>query len=1041
MNGDGCLDAIEADVYGFLTVAKGTCNGNFTQTNPVAELGDVEAAIAVIDINGDGKLDVVASSAYYNSLGDTPDGGVKYGAPGGYLVSVLQGDGNGGVSPAAISRVGSDAFSLAVTDLNGDKMPEIVTISQTENKATLLLNDGSGGFNKNPGETIGYTSGVTNAPLPSVSPQTVDINGDGSPDVLLLESGVHSTQPNEITALLNNGKGTLGPPVRTPISVGPISPFALFVAGNFRNTSAADLIYIDLDELPNDVAFFPGLGSGAFGTPTTLATLPNPYQLVSGDFNGDQKLDFAVIGYAQAPGSTTSYSTGEIDVFLGNGDGTFKHLAPVTFTPQTSQFPQQLIAGDFNHDGKLDLLIAYGINEDWVVGGDDLDLALGNGDGTFQTPTTLMAHFGPVAVGDLNHDGYLDLVQARDPDTNATDQSLTYAGSFVAPAITIYLGGPGGTFQKQPTYLLPGVAVSSFAPPLLGDFNGDGNLDVALPYLPSVHVIPWEHRLEILQGVGDGTFEAVGVPYQLPVYDQPIVGGDYRGVGVTDLLDLVGFSSSINTIPATPSPALSIVIDASPLSTNQGSATVTLALPATSSLSVALSISDPAVQLPSSVTFTTGESQQSFPFTIGSGLDNTHVIAFYATLNGQTAIAYLTKANPNSTPGVAASIDTSTSLGQNVTQTISFPPGGTIDLSFILKSVNGYSGLFSQFTCSTLPPGASCTFAHPTVALAAGGFAQVSVALTTPASIPGGTYSIQLQATDGTISPSAAFTFGIGAFSLSLNPSTVVMNGPAPSATTVTATYMGNFSQVISLSCTGLPFGTQCPGAQVLQPGSVSTSVSVYSGSPASLQAGDYPFEITGSTTGQSQSLNAVLRVTNFSATLDHTSASITVGQSSSFNVILTSLNHFTNSAISISCQTEWVTCSAGSRSLSDGSTVTVPLSVVYSPGITVSQRKRRDTELPREIYLGPWLAFSLLPWNLARQTRCKLLLALVSLIILSGLASCGGGATKNTGSTSTAGGSSGGTTTLSVPVYAQAVTADGNLQHIAGTITLTITH
>jgi hypothetical protein len=187
------VDALEAGGYGYLTIAKGNCDGTFTQSGPTAELGDVDVAVTAADINGDGKLDVVASSAFSDA---EVYGGGPIGAYGGYLVSVLLGDGAGHLSPAAIYRVGSEAYSFALSNLRGTGQPDIVTIGQTEGTASLLMNDGNGGFGSPSGETIGYLTGVTNAPIPSGKPQTVDLNGDGKPDVILIEFGENATMPS-----------------------------------------------------------------------------------------------------------------------------------------------------------------------------------------------------------------------------------------------------------------------------------------------------------------------------------------------------------------------------------------------------------------------------------------------------------------------------------------------------------------------------------------------------------------------------------------------------------------------------------------------------------------------------------------------------------------------------------------------------------------------------------------------------------------------------------------------------------------------------
>src|SRR6266436_876354 len=103
-------------------------------------------------------------------------------------------------------------------------------------------------------------------------------------------------------------------------------------------------------------------------------------------------------------------SIANVNVLLGNGDGTFQ--APVNYAAGAN--PTSVIIGDFNGDGKLDLAVAD-------LGGNNGNLLLGNGDGTFQAPLNYAADTTPasVAVGDFNGDGRLDFSIANHDSTGA----------------------------------------------------------------------------------------------------------------------------------------------------------------------------------------------------------------------------------------------------------------------------------------------------------------------------------------------------------------------------------------------------------------------------------------------------------------------------------------------------------------------------------------------------------------------------------------------------------------------------------------------
>ena len=236
--------------------------------------------------------------------------------------------------------------------------------------------------------------------------------------------------------------------------------------------------------------------------------------LLAGDFNNDGKLDVATAG--------AYINTDAATVALGNGDGTFQ-------LPQYADFysGMAVFAADFNGDGKLDLAVIDASQT-------GVSILLGNGDGTFQPAKAFTTNAGAwaAAAGDFNGDGKLDL-------------AVVCVGSPAASgSISILLGNGDGTFQSSVDYIPPGSGLQRPLAMTLGDFNGDGKLDIALF---DVNNPDQSGLFFVLFGNGDGTFQfSTGVPETVEVF--PTVAADVNGDGKLDLVGSIWSTSSSGTM-------------------------------------------------------------------------------------------------------------------------------------------------------------------------------------------------------------------------------------------------------------------------------------------------------------------------------------------------------------------------------------------------------------------------------------------------------------------------------------------------------------
>lgn len=286
--------------------------------------------IATADVNRDGKVDIITAG----TLNVTEPQGSFSISKQRSVISVLQGDGVGGVGPATnflIDGVES-AGSIAIADFNSDGNVDLASVHSgayilggnpaLRQQVSILSGDGKGNFGNERVLSVGQnTAGIVAA----------DFNGDGRSDLAISTFNLYSYSSSaNITVLLADGTNEFTS------------------AGTFpANLGGADLLVADLNgdgrlDLASAGGFLLGDGTGKFGAPVYSSTSA---PLVAGDFNGDGRLDFAT-------GVSGGYGPGGVSVLLGNGAGNYSYPAQVT----SGATPLDIATGDFNKDGKLDLV-------------------------------------------------------------------------------------------------------------------------------------------------------------------------------------------------------------------------------------------------------------------------------------------------------------------------------------------------------------------------------------------------------------------------------------------------------------------------------------------------------------------------------------------------------------------------------------------------------------------------------------------------------------------------------------------------------------
>jgi hypothetical protein len=370
--------------------------------------GPDPTSVAVADLNGDGKLDLVVAD--YCS-GQGCDG---YGE-----VSVLLGNGDGTFQSAVTYSTGAYlAQSVAVGDVNGDGIPDVVVANTCETvgqyscfyetgAVSVLLGNGDGTFQP---AAISGSGG-----LGAYSVALGDLNGDGKLDIVVTNTYEQGGNDGSVSVLLGNGDGTFQPAVSYDTE-GNIA--ASVVIGDLNGSGIPDLVVANFYQGGDDegeVGVLLGNGDGTF-QPVALYDSGGggAYSVAVGDLRGDGILDAVV---------ANRVTGGSVDVLLGNGNGTFQPAAGYKakgFEPDS--YPaigygiSSLAIADVNGDGIPDVVIVelcQSYSRGNCVGTGPVNVMLGNGDGTFQK--AVVYHSGgylgsALAIADVNGDGRPDIV-------------------------------------------------------------------------------------------------------------------------------------------------------------------------------------------------------------------------------------------------------------------------------------------------------------------------------------------------------------------------------------------------------------------------------------------------------------------------------------------------------------------------------------------------------------------------------------------------------------------------------------------------------
>ncbi len=750
-------------------------------TNEYSGQGTFQTPVAVLDLNGDGILDILATAGdgFTVILGQ---GELEFDSPAHYATGYIQAMG-----------------TTQIADLKGDGLPELVGPGPNGIYITCARKDGT--LDTAPAyevtQVIGYQA-------------LADFDEDGILDIA-------ATGDASIKLNLGKGDGTFQAPVALPSgSINFSTPLsetnAHILHGDFNGDHHQDILAIGssgIYQYDSYVLF--GDGKGSFSSPQLVPSSSIFFPMYDSrrvvDLNQDGRDDLF----------STDYD--HLYAFLSNGDGTFTTTTTaITSNSGQSGVSSKAALADFDHDGNLDAVWAAGSN---------IMVCKGHGDGSFNSsalnlpiPTSVSSTWLGAAVtsGDFDGDGNQDFAVLLD----FQNPMYSGAGVGVISAVYVFHGAGDGTFGA-------GVLAGKFNRPYTSiytaDLSNQGLSDLILKTSGSlgggyavgiVHSLPnrvFGSEVNYYAGTGLADLSIADLNHD-GFRDLLFSNGDYnvRANSVTVLLNQ-GNPPVVGTLSASPEPSQynqALTLDAAfiPSSFTPVTGAVAFTLDGTSIGSATISSNKASLALSTPI------------------LPGTHSVT--ATWPGNSIYSAVTLSAAHQVEQVPSSVTLTSDLNPS-------PLGGSVtftaSISSVLPVVGGtntvtfFDGQTQLGAAVSVAPGKTATFVTSNL-----GHGSHSITAA---------YSGNSQVLSSTSSAlTETIPYFIGDFSIKPTPAAVTVAAGQPASFQLAITPSGGFNAPMALSCSGLPALATCvfnPSALPSGQGQVALTIQTVGSTRAAL--------------------------------------------------------------------------------------------------------------------------------------------------------------------------------------------------------------